>query len=74
VINRLGYNWGVIRCGCRGLRVDRGSLIGDLSNVSIDVISGVLDSLDTAIRKGDLVGSRYYTIGIASLSGIEVSL
>ena len=38
-----------------GLRVGSGALVGDLSNVAVDMVGGVLDVLDSAVRKGDIV-------------------
>ena len=57
-----------------GLRVDRNSLIGDISNISVVVVSGVLDVLGPAIRKSDSVFSGHSSVGIRGLSGIEGSL
>merc|ERR1719384_1589024 len=54
--------------------VDRGSLIGDISNIAIVVVRGVLDSLDTAIRESNRVRSLYISCSISSLSGIEVGV
>ena len=57
-----------------GLRVDWGALVGDLSDVAVDVVGSVLHGLDPAVRKGDLVRARDNTVGIAGLSGVEVGL
>ena len=57
-----------------GFRVDRDSLVGDLSDISIVVVRGVLDMLGTAIRKSNRVRSSNNTGTISSLSSIEVSL
>jgi len=57
-----------------GLGVDRGALVGDLSDVAVDVVSSVLHGLDPAVGKGDLVRARDDTVGIAGLSGVEVGL
>merc|ERR550532_2651977 len=57
-----------------GLGVDGSALVGDLSDVAVDVVSSVLHGLDPAIGKGDLVRSRDDTVGIASLSSVEVGL
>jgi len=57
-----------------GLGVDRGALVGDLSDVAVDVVSSVLHGLDPAVRKGNLVRARDDTVGIAGLSGVEVCL
>ena len=57
-----------------GLGVDGSALVGDLSDVAVDVVSSVLHGLDPAVGKGNLVRSRDDTVGIASLSGVEVGL
>ena len=54
--------------------VDRGSLVGHLSDETVVVVSGVGCGLDTAIGKSDHVGSSNNTIGILGLSLLEVSL
>jgi len=67
-----------ISLGCRcislGLRVDWDTLIGNISNISVIVVSSVLDILGTAIGKSNRVRSRDNTISIRSLSSIESSL
>ena len=64
------------RCGHvrLGLRVDRLSLVGDLSNISVVVVRGVLDMLGTAIRKSNIIRSRNNTSSITRLSSVEVSV
>merc|ERR1719433_2100918 len=64
------------RCGHvrLGLRGDRLSLVGDLSNISVVVVRGVLDMLGTAIRKSNGVRSCDNTRSISRLSSVEVSL
>ena len=57
-----------------GLGVDRGALVGDLSDVAVDMVGSVLHGLDPTVGKGDLVRSRDDTVGIAGLSGVEVGL
>ena len=57
-----------------GLRVDRGTFIFDISNISIVVISCVGNILDTAIREVDSVGAAHSTISITCLSSFEVRL
>ena len=57
-----------------GLRVDRNSLIGDISDISVVVVSGVLDVLGPAIRKSNSVFSGHSSVGIRGLSGVEGSL
>jgi len=67
-----------ISLGCRsirlGLRVDWDTLVGNISNISVVVVSGVLDVLGTAIRKSNSVRSRNNTISVRGFSGIESSL
>jgi len=72
-------SWGRgISLGCRGirlgLRVDWDTLIGNISNITIVVVSGVLDILGTAIRKSNSVRSRNNTISIRGFSSVESSL
>ena len=57
-----------------GFRVDRGALVGDLSDIAVDVVGGVLHVLDPAVGKSHRVGTGDNTVGIAGLSGVEVSL
>ena len=57
-----------------GLGVDRGALVGDLSDVAVNMVSSVLHVLDSTIRESHRVRSRDDTIGITSLCGVEVSL
>merc|ERR1719480_667367 len=57
-----------------GLRVDWDSLIGDISNISVVVVGGILDMLGAAIGKSNIVRSRNNTSSISSLGSIEVSL
>ena len=54
--------------------VDRGTLIGNLSNESIVVVSGVGGGLDSAVRKSDHKGSSNFAFSILSLSLLEVVL
>jgi len=56
------------------LRVDWDTLIGNISNISIVVVSSVLNVLGTAIRKSNRVRSRNNTVSIRGLTGIESSL
>ena len=75
---------GVVGSGGRGigwgglvwlsLGVDGGTFIGDLSDVSVVVVGGVGNGLDSAVGKGNLVGSLDITGGIGVLSSLEVSL
>jgi hypothetical protein len=67
------------RCiGSRGigldLRVGSNTLIGDISNISVVVVSGVLHMLDPAIGKSNRVGSENIAGSITRLSSIEGSL
>ena len=57
-----------------GLGVDGGALVGDLGDISVDVVGSVLHVLDPAVGKGDRVRSRDNTVGITGLSGVEVGL
>ena len=57
-----------------GLGVDRGALVGDLSDIAVDVVGGVLHVLDPAIWKSHRVGTRDNTVGISGLSSVEVGL
>jgi len=56
------------------LRVDSLSRVGHISNIAINVIGVVVDSLDPAIRKVDLVRSLDNTSAIIGLSSIEGGL
>merc|ERR1739845_75577 len=57
--------------GNNSLRVDRDSLVADISNISVVVVRGVLDSLGTAIRESNRVLTRDNTVSVSSLSSIE---
>ena len=68
-------NWGSMSVSSLGLLwVDRGTLIGHLSNKSIVVVSSVGGGLDSAIRKSNGVRSGNFALGILSLSLLEVVL
>ena len=54
--------------------VDSGTFIGDLSNESVLVVSGVGGGLDTAIRKSNHEATLDNTGGILSFCLLEVSL
>merc|ERR1719316_1306263 len=56
------------------LRVYRDSLIGDISDISIIVVRGVLNVLGATIGKSNIIRSGDNTVSISSLSGVEVSL
>ena len=58
------------RRGCSG--VDRNSFIGNLSNISIDIISSVGHMLGPAIRKRHRVGSGPAVVSISSLFSLVV--
>merc|ERR1712019_258763 len=55
----------------RCLRVLWDSLVGDLSNIAIDIISGVGDSLGPAVRESHLVGASLSSKAIRGLGGGE---
>merc|ERR1719208_653802 len=67
----IGGGRGVVRLL---LWVDSGSLIGDISDISIITIAGVLDMLDTSIGKSNGVRSSNVGGTIRLLLSIEVSL
>merc|ERR1719293_292900 len=54
--------------------VDWGSLVGDISDESVDVVSGVLGGLDSAVGKSDHEATSNDTVGILSLGLLEVGL
>jgi len=56
------------------LRVDSLSRVGDLSNIAINVIGVVVDSLDATIREADLVRSLDNPSAIVGFGSIEVSI
>merc|ERR1719429_348305 len=56
------------------LWVDSGSLVCDIGDISIITIAGVLDMLDTSIRKSNRVGSGDVGGTIRLLSSVEVGL
>ena len=55
------------------LRVGSSARVGDLSDVTINVVGVVVDSLDTAVRKVDRVGSLNNTGAIVALGLAEGS-
>ena len=74
VVSR-GRGVGGLSGGIRlGLRVDGNSLVGDISDVSVVVVSGVLDVLGPAIGKSNRVFSGNSSVGISGLSSVEGSL
>jgi len=56
------------------LRVDRGALIGDLSDETVLMVSGVGGGLDSAVGKGDGERSSYVSISVLGFSLLEVGL
>ena len=66
------------RGGSRGigldLRIDRHTLIGDLGNKTMVVISSVLHMLNPAVREGHRVGPNDVAHSISRLSSVEGSL
>ena len=56
------------------LRVDRNSLVGNIGDISVVVVGGVLDVLGSAVGKSNRVRSGNGTVGISGLSGIEGGL
>merc|ERR1739845_78136 len=57
--------------GNNSLRVDRDSLVADISNISVVVVRGVLDSLGTAIGESNRVLTSDNTVSVSSLRNIE---
>ena len=57
-----------------GLGVDSGAIVGDLSDVAVDVVGVVGNVLHTAVGKGNGVGSLDNTGAIVGLSSVEVGL
>jgi len=68
-----GISWGSLVWGW-GLWVDSGSLIGDISNISIISVGGVGHSLDSAIGKSNSVRSLSGSSTIRGLLSVEVGL
>merc|ERR1712168_63929 len=58
----------------RGIRIDSGSFISNISNISIISITMVVHMLGTAIRKSNRVRSRDSSCTISSLFSIESSV
>merc|ERR1712018_588875 len=57
-----------------GLRVDSGSLVGHISNISVISVGDVLDVLDSAIGKSHGVSTLDIAGTIGGLLSIEVGL
>jgi len=72
----MGNNWGMVSWGSVGnwgSSIGWGSLIGDISDITIIVISMILDVLDSAIGKVDRVFTINNTGSIIVLSLLESS-
>jgi len=69
-LSMVSWSWGSLVWGWF-LWVDSGSLIGDISNKSVISIGGVLDVLDSAIRKSNRVRSSNIGSTIGGLLSIE---
>ena len=54
--------------------VDWGSLVCDISDESVDVVSGVGGGLDSAVRKSNHEATSNNTVGILCLCLLEVGL
>ena len=75
----VSWGWGLVSWGMSvsllGLWwVDWGSLVGDIGDESIDVVSGVLGGLDSAVGESDHEASGNNTVGILCLGLLEVGL
>jgi len=69
-----GISWGSLVAWCWSLWVDSGSLISDISDISIITVGRVLDVLDSAIGKSNGVRSGNVASTIGLLLGVEVRL
>jgi len=72
-LSMVSWGWGSLVWGWF-LWVDSGSLIGDISNKSVISIGGVLDVLDSAIRKSNGVRSSNIGSTIGLFLSIEAGL
>ena len=78
IVQRLGVVGGsglgvtVSTCGLRG--VDRGTLIGDLSDETVVVVGGVGGGLDSAVGESDDERSLDIALGVLGLGLLEVGL
>ena len=75
----VSWGWGLVSWGMSvsllGLWwVDWGSLVGDIGDESVDVVSGVSGGLDSAVGKGNHVASGDNTVAILGLRLLEVGL
>merc|ERR1712115_48026 len=71
-LGMVSWSWGI--GGGNSLWGGSSSLIGDISNISIISIGGVLNMLDSAIRKSNRVSSLDIAGTIRGLLSIEVGL
>ena len=68
-------DWGSMSVSFLGLWwVDRGTLVGNLSNKSVVVVSSVGSGLDSAVRKSNHEGSSNFAFSILSFGLLEVVL
>merc|ERR1712243_340145 len=58
----------------RSRRIHSLSRVSNLSHITVSMISAVGDSLDTAVREVDRVGSSDNTVSISGLGSLEVGL
>ena len=75
----VSWGWGLVSWGMSvsllGLWwVDWGSLVGDIGDESVDVVSGVLGGLDSAVGKSDHERSGDDTVSVLGLGLLEVGL
>merc|ERR1719476_179588 len=74
----VGGDWGGLVSGGRGvglsLGVDSGSLVCDISDISVITVAGVLHMLDSAVREGNRVRSGDVGGTIRLLLSVEVGL
>ena len=54
--------------------VDRGALVADLSDKTVDVVGGVLGGLDPAVGQSNHIAASDNTVGILGLGLLEVGL
>ena len=67
-----GGGMAVSTLGLRG--VDGGTLVGDISDESVVVVSGVGGGLDPAVGQGNHEATKNISVGILGLGLLEVSL
>ena len=70
----IGGGRGSLVTGSGSLRVHSGALVGDISDVSIIAVGGVGHLLDSAVGKGNSVGTLDIAGAIRGLLSIEVGL